>query len=530
MSAASCSVVITVRPQDTAAHAQRCIDALQRQQPTLPAAIFVVGHMRGATSFNSHAIPIYTIERDNVANGRNAALQQATTALVAFTDADCQPTPDWLCEVTRPLLTFPAVVGVKGAFTTESDRLIARFSQVEYAERYARLARLPHIDFIDLYSAAYRRDVVLDNGGFDTRFPLLSSRELSFRLAARGYAMQFAPAAIVQNDHRRHLADYLDGKFKAGYWNAQVVRRFPNHGVQDSHTPQLLKVQIALVGLLLLLLGTVPLAPQLQMVVYLASAGFLLASVPFVAHAWRTDRSTALIAPVMLFLRGLALGGGYAVGLLLPKPNIVGQEATIGGIHYLLKRTMDILGGLVGCAICLLLLPFMAVAIKRDSAGPIFFRQERIGRGGRPFTMIKFRSMVANAEAQLDELVDIDTLAEPMFKLKHDPRVTDFGRIMRRWSLDELPQFWNVLTGEMSLIGPRPEESRLVAKYSAFHRRRLAVKPGLSGPMQVSGRGDLSLDERVHLEIDYIEHYSIWRDVKLILATFPAIFSGDGAR
>jgi lipopolysaccharide/colanic/teichoic acid biosynthesis glycosyltransferase len=108
--------------------------------------------------------------------------------------------------------------------------------------------------------------------------------------------------------------------------------------------------------------------------------------------------------------------------------------------------------------------------------------------------------------------------------------VTPVGRILRRWSLDELPQFWNVLRGEMSLIGPRPEEARIVALYSDWHRRRLSVKPGISGPMQVNGRGDLSMDERVRLELDYIENYSVWRDVAYVLRTIPAVLIGRGAR
>jgi lipopolysaccharide/colanic/teichoic acid biosynthesis glycosyltransferase len=135
-----------------------------------------------------------------------------------------------------------------------------------------------------------------------------------------------------------------------------------------------------------------------------------------------------------------------------------------------------------------------------------------------------------DAEAQLDELLALEELVEPAFKLDDDPRRTRVGRVLRRWSLDELPQFWNVLKGEMSLVGPRPEEVRVVAHYSDWHRRRLAVKPGITGPMQVNGRGDLSLDERVRMEVDYIEHYSLWRDLRLLAQTLPAVVEGKGAR
>jgi lipopolysaccharide/colanic/teichoic acid biosynthesis glycosyltransferase len=170
-----------------------------------------------------------------------------------------------------------------------------------------------------------------------------------------------------------------------------------------------------------------------------------------------------------------------------------------------------------------------AVAIKLDSPGPVFFWQVRVGENGRPFRIIKLRTMVADAEAKLENLVDLDALTEPAFKLKHDPRVTRVGRLLRRTSLDEAPQFYNVLRGDMSLVGPRPEEMRVVQRYRDDQRRRLAVKPGMTGPMQVSGRGDLAFTDRLQLELDYIEHYSLRRDVEILLRTFPAIFHGDGA-
>jgi lipopolysaccharide/colanic/teichoic acid biosynthesis glycosyltransferase len=191
---------------------------------------------------------------------------------------------------------------------------------------------------------------------------------------------------------------------------------------------------------------------------------------------------------------------------------------------------MDIAGSMVGLLIALILGPFIALAVKLTSDGPVLFRQERVGQGGKPFTIIKFRSMRNNAEDELENLVDLGSLDEPAFKLVDDPRITPFGRFLRRWSLDELPQFWNVFKGDMSLIGPRPEEARVVALYNDWHRRRLVIKPGITGPMQVNGRGDLPLDKRVKLEIEYIENYSLWRDVVILLKTIPAVFKGSGAR
>jgi len=137
--------------------------------------------------------------------------------------------------------------------------------------------------------------------------------------------------------------------------------------------------------------------------------------------------------------------------------------------------------------------------------------------------------MVDGAEEQLSNLVDIDSLTEPVYKILDDPRVTKIGSILRRTSIDETPQFYNVLKGDMSLVGPRPEDAHIVELYNDQQRRRLAVKPGMTGPMQVSGRGNLSLEDRLNLELDYIENYSIMRDFKLIFSTFPALWRGDGA-
>jgi len=195
----------------------------------------------------------------------------------------------------------------------------------------------------------------------------------------------------------------------------------------------------------------------------------------------------------------------------------------------LLKRCLDVV---LSLALLVLLLPLFAVIaplIKLDSHGPVLFRQLRAGLGGRPFCMLKFRTMVADAEELLPQLVSFDGLAEPVFKLEGEPRTTRTGRWLRRWSLDELPQLLNVLRGEMSLVGPRPEQLELVALYTPEQRDRLRVKPGLTGPMQVYGRGRLSLAERLAVEREYIENLTIGRDLRILMLTLPAVLGGRGA-
>jgi lipopolysaccharide/colanic/teichoic acid biosynthesis glycosyltransferase len=175
------------------------------------------------------------------------------------------------------------------------------------------------------------------------------------------------------------------------------------------------------------------------------------------------------------------------------------------------------------------LFPILALLIKLDSPGPVLFIQERAGKDGRPFRIYKLRSMVDGADEMLPDLVDLDHLSPPVVKLRDDPRVTRVGRFLRRTSLDELPQLVNVLLGEMSLVGPRPEEMRIVRLYNDWHRQRLAVKPGITGPMQVSGRGDLHFDRRVQLELDYIRDYTVIEDLRILLRTLLVVITGRGA-
>jgi len=208
------------------------------------------------------------------------------------------------------------------------------------------------------------------------------------------------------------------------------------------------------------------------------------------------------------------------------------REPPIDEVGRIAKRAFDlVVGGFVTlCAAPVMLV--CALGIKLYDRGPVFFRQKRIGENGMPFDMLKFRSMVVDAEKRLKELgVDLATLDKdnPVFKIQGDPRITPLGRFLRRWSLDELPQLLNVLKGEMSLVGPRPEEAGVVARYSYFHRKRLAVKPGITGPMQVNGRGDLPLKQRLNLELAYIEGWTLWSDLMILAKTIPVVISGKGA-
>lgn len=199
------------------------------------------------------------------------------------------------------------------------------------------------------------------------------------------------------------------------------------------------------------------------------------------------------------------------------------------GGAYLLKRGLDVIVALLAL---IAFAPFgviIACAIAIDDPGPVFFRQSRVGRDGHDFRMLKFRSMRVDAEKQLAALRATNEGSGPLFKLKHDPRVTRVGRVLRKYSLDEVPQFWNVLRGDMSVVGPRPPLPDEVSMYDTAVSRRLYIKPGITGPWQVGGRSDLSWDESVRLDLRYVENWSVFEDLQIMWRTVKVMVSPEGA-
>ncbi|BDD80363.1 polyprenyl glycosylphosphotransferase [Tsukamurella pulmonis] len=193
------------------------------------------------------------------------------------------------------------------------------------------------------------------------------------------------------------------------------------------------------------------------------------------------------------------------------------------------QRVLDVVVAVTGLLLAAPVMLAIAVAVKLDSRGPVLYRAQRVGANGEPFDMIKFRSMYVDADAHRAVLVDENIGAGPLFKIENDPRVTRVGRFIRRFSLDELPQFFNVLGGSMSVVGPRPALAHEVAQYPPVMLRRLLVKPGVTGAWQVSGRSDLSWDESIRLDVGYVENFSIPSDVGIIARTVRTVFTSDGA-
>lgn len=198
--------------------------------------------------------------------------------------------------------------------------------------------------------------------------------------------------------------------------------------------------------------------------------------------------------------------------------------------NVFIKRVMDFVLSLLVLILFAPLLIVVAVMIKWDSKGPVFFIQERCGLNGRIFPLIKFRSMIQGAEEMQEQLKDFNEMAGPVFKMTRDPRVTRVGAWLRKTSLDELPQLFNVLKGDISLVGPRPPLPSEVTRYERWQRRRLSVKPGITCIWQVSGRNDINFDEWMKLDLNYIDHWSLSLDLKILIRTIPAVISGRGAK
>lgn len=325
-------VSVVVPAYNAAATIEACVRALANQVTTLRYEILVVDDgSDDATGTLASAVGARVIRttRGRPAAARNVGIAAASGKIICFTDADCEPVANWLEQIVEPLCRDPEIDAAKGSYATRQRALVSRFVQLEYEDKYDLMASAETIDFVDTYSAAYRATTLRTSGGFDPRFIYLEDQELSFRLAAVGHRMVFQPSAVVYHTHVDSLWAYVRKKFTIGYWKAQVVRRFPQRGVRDSHTPQVMKLQIAISAALLLalvVLGVTAVAEWRVLGVAILAASlavaFLLTTLPFCAKAWPKDRAVAVLAPALLLARALGLGFGTLWGILAPPTSL----------------------------------------------------------------------------------------------------------------------------------------------------------------------------------------------------------------
>ena len=309
----------------------------------------------------------------------------------------------------------------------------------------------------------------------------------------------------------RELADRLEQDAYAGY---QVVGQFPEPtAVLTPNDPWFDKLVVHLdhAGA-----RAVALAPSSEI------TGETIRQLAWLIEARGID---LLVAPAIMDVTGPRLTVRPAAGL----PLLHLDEARLSRPQRAAKRLLDLVGAV---GLILVLSPVLlvtAIAVRVTSAGPVIYRQKRIGRGGEEFTMLKFRTMRVDADTELGSLREQHAIVTPMFKLANDPRITKVGRFLRRWSIDELPQLFNVLGGSMSLVGPRPHPLDDVSRYEIAAFRRLALKPGMTGLWQVEGRSDLDWSEALQLDLYYVETWSLSSDLVLLSRTLRAVVRGQGA-
>jgi glycosyltransferase involved in cell wall biosynthesis len=313
------SVSVIIPTWNGAAKIERCLSALRNQDFGRRFEIVVVndGSIDNTPDVLARHNEIRVITQSNAgpAAARNRGSRAASGDIIVFTDDDCEPLPNWLTDMIRPF-TDPEVVGAKGVYRTRQSSIVARFVQLEYEDRYRLLARRPTIDFIDTYSAAFRRDRFLEMGGYDTSFPVACAEdvELSYRMSARGWRMVFAPEAKVYHQHPDSLAAYVRKKFKFAFWRVLAVKKNPAKAIKDSHTPQLMKLQMLFAPALALAvagdlagLSAVPLS-------LIVSGCFILSALPFSIRAFAKDPTVGLLSPCILAARSCSQFLGVTSG------------------------------------------------------------------------------------------------------------------------------------------------------------------------------------------------------------------------
>jgi len=365
---------------------------------------------------------------------------------------------------------------------------------------------------------------------------------------ARGFVVIALPAATVltllarygarKNLHRRRalgectqqvvavghvpaVADLVRRVGRTRYHGMDIVAACVPGGVQDD---ELTTLDVPVLGDFADILAVVEMLDA-DSVAVLSSPEMDGPALRRLGWALEPTRAELIVAPSLMEVGGPRIAIRPVCGL--PLMHVERPELT--GIRRLAKTAMDRFGSVAGLLLLAPALLALALAIRIDSPGPVLFHQTRVGRGGREFTMLKFRTMVVDAEQRLTGLMSDNQGGGVLFKMRSDPRITRVGRFLRRYSLDELPQLFNIALGDMSLVGPRPPLPREVEQYGAEMRRRLLVKPGLTGLWQVNGRSDLDWEESVRLDLRYVENWSFAFDLVILWKTAAAVIRGNGA-
>lgn len=421
-----------------------------------------------------------------------------------------------------------AIVGIPAwiaalAMNNAYDRSILGSSPVEYTS----VMRTVFVLFTLVCAAAFMGGMPISRGLFAVFFPLLLAFALVARLAVRKrlhrrrahgkdirrlVLVSRAPAIANVTEHFErspHVGYQVVGAYLYGLRN--YIARPDTSGVAVLGEPDDLIDDI----------------DNLSIDAVALSGGELFENESLRSLAWKLHDTgiQLLMAPDLAEIAGPRIVSRPAAGL----PLLLVDEPHVTGTAQVMKSVVERLLAALGCIVLAPVFLAIAIAVKCTSKGPVLFRQTRVAREGEEFSMLKFRSMVQNAEEMLDDLIDQNEHDGLMFKIQDDPRITRVGRFLRKFSLDELPQLWNVVRGDMALVGPRPPLPSEVDQYEGTTRRRLMVKPGITGLWQVSGRSNLSWEETVRLDLYYVENWSPLLDAIIVAKTVKAVLGGTGA-
>ncbi|MGD0574684.1 MAG: sugar transferase [Anaerolineales bacterium] len=515
------AITVVIPARNAARTLPGCLKALLLQ--TIPRAkyeiIVVDDGSTDATSevASAHGVRLVRTVPQGPAAARNAGAEIARGELLVFTEADCVPARDFLERMAGAFID-PDVVAAQGVVLSLQSDLIPLFVQMEQQYQYWRMEAVPFINAIDLFAAAFKKSIFLVNRGFDPSFPIggMEGRELAYRLAQKGYRLVFAPSALVYKRHVFTLGQYLSDKFWDSYWRAHLLGWHPKRLMGDSQLSGHRVFQSLLAWLIPALAPFVLLTPRIWVLIAAGIVVFALAAWQEMLLILQRNPALLVMAPFLMFLRALVEGAGLGFGWVAAGRKTQREHwIPMPLVDRILKRFLDLILSGLGLVLSLPVLLVSALAIYLETHSRIVSLHLRLGEDGLPFEMVWLGPPPGLVQQRLPRIGSADELADPEEDESSGERRV--GATLRRLGVHRLLLLWNVFWGEMSLIGPVPERKENLSHYSDRHRRRLAFRPGITGPSQILQGENAPLEDRLPMELNYADSYSLKRDLQILV-------------